>query len=64
MTVLMSGYQDEVDSVIAFNATSHAWQRLVASAAELPESRQHATGVVIEDTCYVMAGRRDGQLNV
>jgi N-acetylneuraminic acid mutarotase len=63
MTVLMTGYQDAVDSVIAFNTTSCAWQRLVAGAAELPESRQHGTGSVIGDTFYVIGGRRYGQLN-
>lgn len=63
MTVLMTGYQDAVDSVIAFNTTSQAWQRLPMGAAELPESRQHAAGSVVGDTFYVIGGRRYGQLN-
>ncbi|ETS85185.1 hypothetical protein PFICI_03210 [Pestalotiopsis fici W106-1] len=63
MTVLMTGYQDAVNSVISFNTTSNAWQRLVMGAAELPESRQHAAGSVVGDTFYVIGGRRYGQLN-
>ncbi|PYH96443.1 galactose oxidase [Aspergillus ellipticus CBS 707.79] len=63
MTVLQTGYQDAVDTVIAFNTTSGAWSRLVAEAAELPESRQHAAGSVIGDSFYVVGGRRYGQLN-
>lgn len=62
MTVLQTGYQDAVDSVIAFNTTSSEWQRLPSTAAELPESRQHAAGAVIGDTFYVVGGRRYGQL--
>ncbi|KAK1843387.1 kelch repeat-containing protein [Colletotrichum chrysophilum] len=63
MTVLMTGYQDAVNSVIAFNTTSNSWQRLPMAAAELPESRQHSSGAVIGDTFYVVGGRRYGQLN-
>lgn len=63
MTVLQTGYQDAVDSVIAFNTASSEWQRLLAAAAELPESRQHAAGSVVGDTFYVVGGRRYGQLN-
>ena len=62
MTVLQTGYQDAVNSVLAFNTTSGAWERLDAAAAELPESRQHATGSVIGHTFYVIGGRRYGQL--
>lgn len=62
MTVLKTGYQDAVDSVISFNTTSRDWQRLQPGAAELPESRQHATGSVIGHTFYVFGGRRYGQL--
>ncbi|KAE8152255.1 galactose oxidase [Aspergillus avenaceus] len=64
MTVLQAGYQDAVDSVIAFNTTSGTWQRLVEAAAELPESRQHAVGGVVGDSLYVIGGRRYGQKNV
>ncbi|KAF4537766.1 uncharacterized protein LTHEOB_11390 [Lasiodiplodia theobromae] len=63
MTVLMTGYQDAVDSVISFNTTSGKWQRLVVAAAELPESRQHGAGSVIGDTFYVVGGRRYNQTN-
>ncbi|KAF9871387.1 kelch repeat-containing protein [Colletotrichum karsti] len=63
MTVLMTGYQDAVDSVIAYNTTSDSWQRLPMAAAELPESRQHSSGTVVDDTFYVVGGRRYGQLN-
>ncbi|PYI16244.1 galactose oxidase [Aspergillus violaceofuscus CBS 115571] len=62
MTVLQTGYQDAVTSVIALNTTSGSWQRLDAAAAELPESRQHAAGAVIGDSFYVVGGRRYGQL--
>lgn len=62
MTVLQTGYQDAVTSVVAFNTTSEAWQRLEAAAAELPESRQHAAGAVIGNSFYVVGGRRYGQL--
>ena len=62
MTVLQTGYQDAVDSVLSFNTTSGAWQRVDHASAELPESRQHATGGVIGNTFYVVGGRRCGQL--
>lgn len=62
MTVLQPAYQDAVDSVLSFNTTSGAWQRLGFAAAELPESRQHAAGSVIGSTFYVVGGRRYGQL--
>lgn len=62
MTVLQTGYQDAVNSVISFNTASDLWQRLESAAAELPESRQHATGAVIGDTFYVIGGRRYGQM--
>lgn len=62
MTVLQTGYQDAVDSVISYNTTSGMWQRLEHAAAELPESRQHATGSVVGNTFYVVGGRRYGQL--
>ncbi|KAF9895144.1 hypothetical protein FE257_000046 [Aspergillus nanangensis] len=63
MTVLQPEYQDAVDSVISFNTTSGAWQRLVSAAAEIPESRQHATGSVIGQSFYVVGGRRYGKTN-
>ncbi|KAG6357601.1 hypothetical protein INS49_013478 [Diaporthe citri] len=63
MTVLQSGYQDAVNSVISFNTTSNEWQRLPAPAAELPESRQHAAGSVVGDAFYVFGGRWYGQAN-
>lgn len=63
MTVLQDGYQDAVNSVIAFNTTSDEWQRLPEPAAELPESRQHAAGSVVGDALYVIGGRRYGQEN-
>ncbi|GAQ42248.1 galactose oxidase [Aspergillus tubingensis] len=47
---------------MSFNTTSGLWQRLESAAAELPESRQHATGAVIGDTFYVIGGRRYGQI--
>lgn len=64
MTVLQATYQDTVDTVITFNVTSGAWQRVVMAGAELPESRQHAAGVVLDDTFYIAGGRRYGQTNV
>ncbi|RAK90386.1 galactose oxidase, partial [Aspergillus costaricaensis CBS 115574] len=62
MTVLQTGYQDAINSVISFNTTSSLWQRLESAAAELPASRQHATGSVIGDSFYVIGGRRYGQM--
>ncbi|XEU94882.1 hypothetical protein FSHL1_000166 [Fusarium sambucinum] len=56
-------YQDAVSTVTAFNTTSGEWQRLVGEAAELPESRQHGTGGVIDNTFFVIGGRWFGQLN-
>jgi N-acetylneuraminic acid mutarotase len=64
MTVLETGYQDTINSVIAFNTTSGAWQRLAEGGAELSESRQHAPGVAIGGTWYVAGGRRYSQTNV
>ncbi|KAM0543258.1 hypothetical protein ACHAPJ_012404 [Fusarium lateritium] len=63
MTTLQDTYQDGVLTVTTFNTTSGEWQRLVAGAAELPESRQHGAGSVIGDTFYVVGGRLFGQTN-
>lgn len=63
MTVLKNRVQDAVNSVIAFNTTSGEYQRLGVGGAELPESRQHAAGAVINDTFYVIGGRRYSQTN-
>ncbi|EXA32731.1 hypothetical protein FOVG_16064 [Fusarium oxysporum f. sp. pisi HDV247] len=63
MTVLQDTYQDAVNTVVSFNTSSGQWQRVVANAAELPESRQHGTGAVIGDTFYVVGGRWFGQMN-
>ncbi|KAF5559123.1 kelch repeat-containing protein [Fusarium phyllophilum] len=40
MAVLQDTYQD-TNTVVSFNMTSGLWQRVVANAAELPESRHH-----------------------
>ena len=36
MTILELGYQDAIDTVIAFNITSREWQRVSENAATLP----------------------------
>lgn len=63
--VSLIGDTDQIPPTVLstnFNTTSGARQRLDVAAAELPESRQHATGSVIDHTFYVIGGRRYGQL--
>jgi N-acetylneuraminic acid mutarotase len=64
MTVLNTEYQDAVSSVIAFNTTSGAWQRLHENAANIPSGRQHALGAVVGNTLYVVGGRWFEKINV
>ena len=63
MTILQDTYQDTINSVIAFNTTSGEWNRLAPSAAELPQGRQHSSGVIYKDIFYVVGGRWFGQTN-
>lgn len=60
MTTLRPGYQDAVSIVTAFNTTSGSWQRLPASAANIPMGRQHSAGGIVGDFFYVVGGRGFG----
>jgi N-acetylneuraminic acid mutarotase len=57
MTMLDTEYQDAVSTVTAFNTSSGEWQRLPATAANIPEGRQHGVGAVVGDTFFVIGGR-------
>lgn len=61
----VTGTQDTIASVTAFDTVSGNWiTDLPAAAQELPEARDHAVGAVVGSTFYVLGGRDRGQTNV
>ncbi|KAH7140950.1 hypothetical protein EDB81DRAFT_654609 [Dactylonectria macrodidyma] len=54
------GTQLTLDTVSAFNFKKRTWRSLPS----LPEGREHAGGMVIRDTFYVVGGRFMGESNV
>ncbi|KAJ4412453.1 hypothetical protein N0V82_008808 [Gnomoniopsis sp. IMI 355080] len=61
----VTGVQDSVANVTAFDTTSGAWVTdLPVAAQQLPEARDHAVGAVVGSTFYVIGGRNRGQTEV
>lgn len=61
----ITGTQDTVANVTAFDTISGSWVTdLPAAAQQLPEARDHAVGAVVGSTFYVLGGRDRGQTNV
>ncbi|KPM41913.1 hypothetical protein AK830_g4657 [Neonectria ditissima] len=60
---VISGYQDSIDSVLAFDTCSETWITLPEPATRIPEGRDHAGGAVVGSTYYVIGGRYFGQHN-
>ncbi|KAJ4393517.1 hypothetical protein N0V93_002729 [Gnomoniopsis smithogilvyi] len=61
----VTGAQDSVANVTAFDTASGTWvSDLPVAAQQLPEARDHAVGAVVGSTFYVIGGRNQGQTNV
>ncbi|KAL5381287.1 hypothetical protein DPSP01_007279 [Paraphaeosphaeria sporulosa] len=60
---LVSPYtQSTISSVYIYDSLTNAYLALPAAAAQLPDTRDHACGAVIEHRFYVLGGRERGQL--
>lgn len=64
----VTGVQDTVDLVSAFDTATGAWvtatDDLPEPARRLPEGRDHAAGAVVDGVFHVVGGRTRGQTNV